>query len=187
VNGLATGVTTMQATAMEQVATGAAEALTREQFDAFYNRTAPALRAYIRRVSGSSSAADDLLQEAYMRLLAAPPLTEAQRKSYLYRTATNLVTDHYRSQTRQRRWWERIPRRQEAVDSPADLPADLERLFLLIATQERALLWLAYVQGEDHRAIAEMLGIKEKSVKVLLHRARVKMEKILKQNGFEGK
>jgi RNA polymerase sigma-70 factor (ECF subfamily) len=177
----------MQAAAMEHVATGGAEALTREQFDAFYNRTAPALRAYIRRVSGNSSAADDLLQEAYLRLLAAPPLTEPQRKSYLYRTATNLVTDHHRAQSRQRRWWERIPRCPGAVDSQADLPADLDRLFLSIATQERALLWLAYVQGEDHRAIAEMLGLKEKSVKVLLHRARVKMGKILRQHGFEGK
>jgi RNA polymerase sigma-70 factor, ECF subfamily len=128
-----------------------------------------------------------LLQEAYVRMLNAPPLTEPQRKSYLYRTATNLVTDHHRAQSRLRSWWERTPRRPEAIDSRADLATDLERLFLLIAAQERALLWLAYVEGEDHSAIAETLGVKEKSVKVLLRRARVKMEKILKEHGFEGR
>jgi RNA polymerase sigma-70 factor (ECF subfamily) len=177
----------MQAAAMEYVASAEAEALSREQFEDFYNRTAPALRAYIRRVSGGAGVADDLLQEAYIRMLNAPPLSEPQRKSYLYRTATNLATDYHRAQSRQRRWWQLTPRRREAIDSPPDLPADLERLFLLVAAQERALLWLAYVEGEDHRAIAEMLGVKEKSVKVLLHRARVRMEKILREHGFEGR
>jgi DNA-directed RNA polymerase specialized sigma24 family protein len=81
-----TGVAPKEAAAMEYVVSGGAETLSREQFDDFYNRTAPALRAYIRRVSGSAAAADDLLQEAYMRLLNAPPLnapplTAQQRKS----------------------------------------------------------------------------------------------------------
>ena len=144
------------------------------------------MRAYIRRVSGNAAAADDLLQEAYMRTLNAPPLTAPQRKSYLYRAATNLITDYHRVQMRRRRWWESVPRRPEAIDPRVDLPTDLERLFLLIAAQERALLWLAYVEGEDHREIAAVLGVKEKSVKVLLYRARVKMEKILREHGFEG-
>lgn len=181
------GVAIMKAAAMEYAASAGAEALSREQFDAFYSRTAPALRAYIRRISDNAATADDLLQEAYVRMLNAPPLTEPQRKSYLYRTATNLVTDYHRAQSRQRRWWERLPSRAEAIDSRPDLPPDLDRLFLSIAAQERALLWLAYVEGEDHRTIAETLGLKEKSVKVLLHRARVKMGKILKEHGFEGK
>jgi DNA-directed RNA polymerase specialized sigma24 family protein len=72
----------MEAAAMESAVAGA-ELLSREQFELFYNRTAPALRAYIRRVSGAAGSADDLLQEAYVRMLNAPPLTEAQRKSYL--------------------------------------------------------------------------------------------------------
>src|ERR1700693_532753 len=106
----------MEAAAMEYIASGGAEALSREQFDEFYNRTAPALRAFIRRVSGDAAAADDFLQEAYMRMLNAPPLTGQQRKSYLYRTATNLITDHHRAQVRQRRWWERVVRLPEAID-----------------------------------------------------------------------
>jgi len=121
------------------------------------------------------------------RPLTGPPLTAQQRKSYLYRTATNLITDYHRAQSRQRRWWERIPRRPEAIDPRADLPTDLERLFLSIAAQERALLWLAYVEGEDHREIAAVLGVKEKSVKVLLYRDRVKIGKILREHGFEGR
>jgi len=61
----------------------------------------------------------------------------------------------------------------------------MERLFAQAGEQERALLWLAYVECADHREIAEILGLKEKSVKVLLFRARRRMEAILKRHGFE--
>jgi hypothetical protein len=74
-----TGAASMEAAAIEYAVAGA-EALSREQFELFYNRTAPALRAYIRRVSVATGSVDDLLQEAYARILNAPPLTEAQRK-----------------------------------------------------------------------------------------------------------
>lgn len=172
--------------AMDSVASGGAEALSRQQFEDFYNRTAPALRAYITRVAGNAAVADDLLQESYVRMLNAPPLAEPLRKSYLYRTATNLITDYHRAQSRQKRWQESAFRWTEAVDSRVELGQDLERLFLLISTQERALLWLAYVEQAEHREIAAILGLAEGSVRVLLHRARTKMEAILKVHGFEG-
>ena len=128
---------------------------------------------------------DDILQESYVRLLNAPPLLDAQRKSYLYRTATNLIADHRRLESRQRRWWSLTPRRQEAEGSRVELSSDMEQLFGRIGERERALLWLAYVEGADHHEIAQVLQLKEKSVKVLLYRARRKMEAILKEHGFE--
>jgi RNA polymerase sigma factor (sigma-70 family) len=174
------------ALAMDKTAASTAEALSREAFDAFYGRTARALRSYISRVSGSATLADDILQESYIRLLSAPPLEEAQRKSYLYRTATNLITDHRRAQSRTRRWWHLTAPRPEAVESGIEITSDVERLFARLAPQERALLWLAYVDGASHHEIAEVLGLKEMSIRVLLFRARHKMEALLRENGFEG-
>ena len=43
-----------------------------------------------------------------------------------------------------------------------------------------------YRGTKSDREIAAMLQLKEKSVKVLLFRARRKMEAILKDHGFEG-
>src|SRR5437868_6363739 len=123
-----------------------AETLNREQFEVFYARTAPALRSYISRVAANSTLADDLLHESYIRLLNAPAMLEGQRKSYLYRTATNLITDYHRSQARRRRWWDLFPRRQEAADSQVELSSDMERLFSQVSDRDRALLWLAYVE-----------------------------------------
>ena len=162
----------------------AAEALTREQFDLFYRATASGLRSYIRRVSGDSAAADDILQEAYIRLLTVRLVPEG-RKSYLYRTATNLVIDHQRARNRRERWLWFAARKPEAADSGLELSSDIERLFAQIDARERALLWLAYVEGADHREIAGILGLKANSIRVLLFRARRKMEMILRKHGYE--
>jgi RNA polymerase sigma-70 factor (ECF subfamily) len=173
------------ATTIDHAEGGGAERMTREEFELFYSRTARALRSYICRVAQNTSIADDLLQETYVRMLTAPALTEAKRKSYLYRTATNLIVDHQRAQGRQRRWWQLFPRQAEAAPTVVELSSDMERLFALLSYRERALLWLAYVEGNDHREIAATLGLTEGSVKVLMLQARRKMEAILKKHGFE--
>jgi RNA polymerase sigma-70 factor (ECF subfamily) len=51
--------------------------------------------------------------------------------------------------------------------------------------QERALLWLAYVEGHQHTEIAEMLGLKSLSVRVLLFRARRKLVNLLEAKNLE--
>src|ERR1035438_2774765 len=84
-----------------------------DEFTAFYHETAPALRGYIRRVSGDGQAADDLLQEAYLRFLRAKPAAEdrAAMKAYLYKTATAAIYDRWRRQRRERLWsrWQAKP------------------------------------------------------------------------------
>src|SRR5512140_3568681 len=86
--------------ALEEAAAPAAEAfqMDEERFRAFYERTSRQLWGYLSRVSGDRSAADDMMQEAYYRLLRArvPEMGEAQLKSYLYRIASNLLHDGWR-------------------------------------------------------------------------------------------
>src|SRR5687768_16251469 len=69
-----------------------------EAFRGFYDRTARTLRAYLARVTGDATLADDLLQEAYYRFLRARGNYEgdAHRRNALFRIATNLVHDNRR-------------------------------------------------------------------------------------------
>ena len=69
-----------------------------EAFRAFYELTARGLWAYLSRISGDRRLADDLLQEAYYRLLRSNVAFESDdhRRNYLYRIATNLVRDDRR-------------------------------------------------------------------------------------------
>jgi len=57
------------------------------------------------------------------------------------------------------------------------------REFAALAPRERALLWLAYVEGENHQEIADALGLARGSVKVLLFRARAKLKRLLTTAG----
>jgi len=70
-----------------------------DAFRAFYDRTARSVWLYLSRLTGDPAAADDLLQEAYYRFLRVerPYASEAHRKNYLYRIATNLAHDRRRA------------------------------------------------------------------------------------------
>ena len=65
-----------------------------QSFLAFYLRTARPLRNYLLHTLSDRSLADDILQESYLRLLAAKlpaDIDDAHRKNYLFRIATNLT------------------------------------------------------------------------------------------------
>lgn len=153
-------------------------------FTAFYHETAAVLRGYIRRVSGDGQAADDLLQETYLRFLRANPPTgdRAAMKAYLYKAATAAIYDRWRKQRRERLWSLAFRFRDETA--PLEGEGDVTRCFQKLNPRERALLWLAYVEGCAHREIATALDLREKSIKVLLFRARRNLERILRQNGL---
>jgi RNA polymerase sigma-70 factor (ECF subfamily) len=159
-----------------------------ETFRGFYNRTSGMLWAYIAKATNDASAADDLLQEAYYRLLRSmtPFESDEHRRNYVFRIATNLIRDRYRRP--------RIDGAQLSEDSEGDIAAhgdlaeqtqqraDLRRAMARLSQRERQLVWLAYGQGSTHQEIAGALGLKKGSIKPLLFRARRKLAKILRQD-----
>ncbi len=154
-------------------------------FCALYRETGPTLRSYIRRASGDATLADDILQETYYRFLRAelPALEKFQIKAYLYRIAGSLISDHWRRLKRERRWSLANVFLSEAQENTG-WGGDAMRVFRELKTQEQTLLWLAYVEGFDHREIASAMDLKEKSVRVLLFRARKKLAGKLGDQGL---
>jgi RNA polymerase sigma-70 factor (ECF subfamily) len=157
-------------------------AMDEDTFRAFYDRTASSLWGYLARISGDRQLADDLLQESYYRLLKAPDVfeSEAHRRNYLFRVATNLVRDSRRG-TLARLLDRAAPVTDMAAEEPSspEQRADVQRALGRLKPRERALLWLAYAQGSSHREIAGVLGLKTGSIKLLLFRARRKMAALL--------
>ncbi len=160
-----------------------------EAFRAFYDRTARLLWAYLSRVTGSPTAADDLLQESYYRFLRArvPHESDAHRRHYLFRIATNLVHDRRRRHITApeyalERDCSELPALGDAVKS-AEQRTDLHRAMARLKPRERELLWLAYVQGSSHREIGDALGLKAGSIKLLLFRARRRLATFLHPGG----
>lgn len=152
-------------------------------FEEIYERTARPLWSYVARISGNSALADDVVQETFLRYLRSP-LTEtddAGVKSYLYKIATNLVYDHFRKMQRENKWQLFLTRESasEIVYETFAEDSDMMRVFQNLKPQERALLWLAYVEGYEHREIAAVLNLSAVSIKVLLFRARRKLAQLL--------
>ena len=164
-------------------------AMDEDAFRAFYDRTAASLWGYLSRISGDRQLADDLLQEAYYRLLKAGDdfESDAHRRNYLFRIGTNLVRD---AQRRNSMWrFERSVEAAEVVSVDAPVPerrADVQRALRRLKPRERALLWLAYAQGSTHSEIADVLGLKTGSIKLLLFRARRKMAALLEGCSSKG-
>ena len=72
------------------------------KFERFYRATAGGLWAYLFRLTGDASAADDLLQKAFFNFLRTNPTlaSDEHMKRYLFRAATNLAFDHFRDKKR---------------------------------------------------------------------------------------
>jgi RNA polymerase sigma-70 factor (ECF subfamily) len=160
--------------------------MTEDHFRAFYQRTAPAVRAYLRRISGDAALADDLLQDAYVRFLRSDrtALDEDAKKRYLFRIAINLLTDHRRKASRERLSPADLPPAGRP-DADPDTRADVEAALASLSSRERAMVWLAYVEGYDHAEIAEAVGVTRLSVRPLLFRARRKLARALHGLGSE--
>jgi RNA polymerase sigma-70 factor, ECF subfamily len=185
---------------VDEDALDAAEPVSMDEdaFRAFYDLTSRAVWAYLSHVTGNPHAADDLLQETYIRFLGVTRRWEsdAHRRNFLFRIATNLARDHHRrnrvrrteplgdggpspgaeARAAQAAWRGRSGPRSGDLESRTDLRRALQRL----SPRERELLWLAYAEGSSHREIADALGLRAGGIRVLLFRARRRLAGLLR-------
>lgn len=161
-------------------ATGRQDGLDEAAFRALYESTARPLWGYVARATGNDALADDLVQEAYFRLLRASfvPESEGHAKNYLFRIATNLIRDHFRSAKRAPLPLEYEPD-VSGHEQQVHLQHDLRNAMMKLKPRERELLWLGHVERFSHKEIAEILGLKPGSVRLLLFRARKKLAALL--------
>jgi len=150
-------------------------------FQAFYAATAGPLRAYVARTLGDFGQADDIVQECFLRLLRmvdAPEDPEHLRR-LAFRIASNLMADEWRRRRRSPAAADTAPE-ASSRDPDSALRLDMTRVFRQLTPRQRQMMWLSYVEGADHKEIAAALGLREGSIRVLLHRARKKLAALLK-------
>lgn len=164
---------------------GRAVAMDEASFHDLYQRTARPLRAYLMRSCGDLALTDDLLQEAYLRMLRSGFEGEDfdHRKNYLYRIATNLLRDHFR---RSKPISHEVPERGVATDDEkaVHMRSDVGGAMAKLAPRDRQMLWLAYVEGATHREIARVLGLRSASIRSMLFRARQRLAGQLQARGL---
>lgn len=168
----------------------------REAFALLVDRYKERLVAYLGRLTGSPERAEDLAQEAFLRLWqSAGRYAERGRlQGLLYSIAVNLV----RSEERRARRWRLLsvllPMAPEGFEpvAPAALLARERERHLARALAElplayRVPLVLTEIEGWSQRDVAAHLGCREGTVKSRLHRARRALRKKLSPYWNEGR
>jgi RNA polymerase sigma-70 factor (ECF subfamily) len=152
--------------------------VTESDFEELYCALAPRLRRYLGRLCDSDAAAEEMVQETFFRFLRAKfDGSGEERVRYLFTIATNLARNH----------WSRTRRTEPLDETHIYTPDRNARIDLIVALstlapRERALLWLAYAEGYDHREIARIMDVGRASVRVLLFRAKRKLRNLLETN-----
>jgi RNA polymerase sigma factor (sigma-70 family) len=140
--------------------------------------------AFVERRVGSRDAAEDILQDAFVRSLDhAPPEGSAPATAWFYRVLRNAITDYFRRQGTRGRALDRLAAETESSADTHD--AELEavvcacvlELVDTLKPEYAAALRRVDLDGLSVRGYAEESGITPGNAGVRLHRAREALRK----------
>jgi len=163
------------------------------ELGAFYTEHSFELKTHANRILKDSTRADEVVQDAFIKvMLAAPEIESAEHAlGYLHRTIENLCIDIFRAEGRrphlvvldeataeiEANW-------QDAGDhsrglSAAEDAAIIRQALALLSPAERTALVMWEMDGRSTAEIAVELGIKESSVRHTVSRARASLRNVL--------
>ena len=151
--------------------------------------------SHARRVVGASGEAEEIVQDALVRVLLATPELESpdHARAYFHRVVDNLGIDHLRRQGRAPQLLvldDEITILEQQWSSDDVLADDLARTddaalireaISLLSPAERAALVMWEFEGRSTQEIAQELGVKESTVRHTVSRARATLRRLLAQ------
>ncbi len=140
-----------------------------------------ALTGYAYLLTGSVADAEDLVQEALIKVFLRRPGAEPVTEAYVRRAILTLYVDGYR---RRRRWLaaQHLLVRGEttpAHDAAVEARTDVQRALAQLPPQQRACVVLRYYEDLTAEGIADRLGLATGTVKRYLSVATARLESLL--------
>jgi len=157
------------------------EGLWREHSDAVFRA------AY--RVTGNPADAEDVVQTVFLRLAKSGAELAPAAGGYLHRSAVNAALDVVRS--RQRAGWVPLDPAGTGAEPPSEaagpeedreqreLRRNLRLALARLSPRAAEVFALRYFEGLGNTEIADLLGVSQGVVAVLLHRTRARLRKEL--------
>lgn len=151
-----------------------------------FDRHHPALFDFLCRTTGNRAAAEDLVQDVFLRILKyrATYRDEARFDTWLFRIARNARADYFKQRATV------APLTDEAREHPDRAPGPdrqlederdalrLRRALMSLRDDKRELIVLARYRAMKHAQIAELLEVDPGTVKVRLHRALAELRAV---------
>lgn len=143
-----------------------------------FERHHVALFEFLSRMTGDRTAAEDLTQDVFVRMLKYRGTfrNDGRFVTWMFHIARKARADYFRRRAA-------VALNDEEIDAATDAPgpahlverneqtALLRRALLHLRDDRRELIILARYHGMKHEAIAELLGVDAGTVKVRIHRA----------------
>ena len=160
-------------------------------FEELYDRHHRRVYSLCLRMTQNASEAEDLAQEAFIQLFRkiGSFRGESAFTTWLHRLTVNQVLMHFRKRSvkleRTTEEGETPVQIVRGTENPNAMPV-LDRIELDRAMQQlppgyRSVFFLHDVEGHEHEEIAKMLGVAVGTSKSQLHKARMKLRRLLKQ------
>jgi len=163
------------------------KALDGERLAAIYDEYYQPIYRYVYRQVGEVETARDLTSEVFHRLLRAAQNGDSPNrnsKAWLYRTAHNIVVDHYRRQQHRRH----LPLEDELISAEDDPAATAERHLSAaqvrsalqhLTPDQRQVIILKFLEGLSNQEVAVVLDKPVGAVKSLQHRGLAALQRQL--------
>ena len=155
-------------------------------FDALVERLGPRLLRYLSQKVRDTHAAEDLLQETFLKAYRNLGRYDSSRRftAWIFTIAARLAASHRRS-LRTTVSLDDVDPPDSGVTGPAEAVEQREQNENLWNSASRVLssdqfhvLWLRYAEAMSTREIAEAMDKSVDNVKVLLHRARGRLAQV---------
>jgi len=157
-------------------------------FEVLYSRHFERVYALCLRIVANPAEAEDLKQDVFVRLIQKIGTFrgESAFSTWLYRFTVNQVLTHFRKRrVRIEEPFENEPQcgsnrpRENAVQLSVIERIALERAVASLAPGYRKVFRLHDIEGYEHKEVARILGISEGASKAQLHRARLKLRRLI--------
>ncbi len=165
-----------------------------EAFRVLYDRYRKMVFTLALRTSGSEAAAEDVLQETFLRVHRALPKFRGDSKlsTWIWRVALSVGLTEKKSAGRRARLLDDVSPAEPASHGPApdapmiagDEAAWVRRHLEALPRRDRAILHLRYGEGRSFEEVAEMMQMPVGTAKSLVFRAKAELRRNMERDGY---
>lgn len=150
-------------------------------FEVLYDRHVAAIHALAHRLTGNRSAAEDIVQDTFLRMVQFIGGLRGDRplRPWLKRVAANAAIDRMRRERATSELADLDPADDAGVSAEALQEADA--LLRRLPTDIRTVIWLHIVEGWTHAELAARFGRSESWSKSIVSRA---LQQLRAENGI---
>ncbi len=155
-----------------------------QTFKQVFIQHAPDLRNFLYARCGDSARAEDLTQEAFMRLWKnCATIFQEKAKSFLFTVGANLFTDAIRHDKVVLRFKQQVTTSSNAENPQyllelKEFKEQLEQTLAQLPEGSRVAFMLSRFDGLSYQQIADKLGISRKAVEKRMHRALLAIKQL---------